>query len=67
MPKSLSSFKIKIHSTESAHRYLYEVLDKGGFSIGNDNSNKVPIWQIPIPKDIIYKDYISWCQRDGER
>ena len=67
MPESFSSFKIKIRSSESAHRYLYEVLDEGGLSIGNDNSNKMPIWQVPIPKDIIYKDYINWCQRDGER
>jgi hypothetical protein len=67
MPESFSSFSIKMRSVESAHRYLYEVLCEGGFSVGNDNDNEDPVWQGPIPKDTVYKDYISWCQQSGEK
>lgn len=67
MPESFSSFGIKIRSVDSAHRYLYEVLCEGGFSVGNENEDEFPVWQAPILKDMIYKDYISWCQQSGEK
>lgn len=66
LPSSIDSFSIKMRSAESPHRYLYEVLCEGGFSIGSDNSD-APVWQGTIPKDNIYKDYSQWCEINGEQ
>lgn len=67
IPESFSSFGIKLRSAESAHRYLYEVLCEGGFSIGTCMDNEVPIWQGPIPRDMVYNDYKGWCQQSSEK
>jgi hypothetical protein len=66
LPSNFDSFSIKLRSAESAHRYLYEVLNEGGFSIGSDPKDGLPVWQGPIPKDSIYEDYMNWCQKSGE-
>lgn len=42
MPASADAFSIKIRSADSTHRYLYEVLLEGGFSIGMISSDRTP-------------------------
>ena len=67
LPSSADSFSIKMRSAESAHRYIYEALCDGGFSIGSDSPENIhPTWQNSIPKSSIYEDYALWCQRSGE-
>jgi hypothetical protein len=66
LPTSSNSFSIKIRSCDSAHRYLYEVLCEGGFSVATLHDNEMPVWQPIIPKDAIYQDYISWCDQNKE-
>jgi hypothetical protein len=66
LPSNSDSFSIKLRSAESGHRYLYEALIDGGFSIGSDPEQGIPVWQGPIPKDSIYQDYVKWCQKSGE-
>jgi len=66
LPSSSNSFAIKMRSGDSAHRYLYEALDQGGFSIGNASENESPVWQAIIPKDSVYEDYVIWCKNSGE-
>jgi hypothetical protein len=68
MPENSDSFSIKIRSAESPHRYLFDVLSQGGFSIGGDFKDDIPVWHGtgPIPKDSVFKDYVSWCENNGE-
>lgn len=66
LPSKSDAFPIKMRSAESTHRYLYDVLIQGGFSIGDTDANTVPVWQGPIPKDNIYEDYSNWCEKSGE-
>lgn len=66
MPSSADSFSIKMRSTDSPHRYLYEALCDGGFSIGENPHEVISVWQGIIPKDLIYKDYVLWCEKSGE-
>lgn len=66
LPSHSDSFSIKMRSAESPHRYLYEVLCEGGFSIANDSDTGTPVWQGPVPKDSAYADYMEWCKKSGE-
>ncbi len=66
LPSSSDSFSIKMRSADSPQRYLYEVLCEGGFSIGDDGGNTTPVWQDTIPKDAVRKDYVAWCEKNGE-
>ncbi len=66
MPFSSDSFDIKLRSADSAHRYIYEVLFEGGFSIGTLTENENPVWQGPISKNSVYGDYDVWCQKSNE-
>jgi phage/plasmid-associated DNA primase len=66
MPSSADSFSIKMRSTESPDRYLYEALCAGGFSIGENQQKIEPVWQGPIPKDLVYQDYVAWCEKSHE-
>lgn len=66
LPSNSNAFSIKMRGQDSPTRYLYEVLCEGGFSIGSDQKHSNPVWQGPIPKDSIYKDYVEWCQNNGE-
>lgn len=65
LPSSNDSFTIKLRSAESAHRYLYEALDEGGFFIGDIATGNYT-WQLQIPKDAVYQDYMSWCKKNSE-
>ena len=67
LPSNNDSFSIKLRSAESAHRYLYDVLVEGGFSIAEDQEKGLPVWQGPIPKDSVYEDYKKWCEQSGEK
>lgn len=67
MPSSADSFEIKLRSAESPHRYIYAVLSEGRFSIGNALYQGIAIWPETIPKDAAYKDYVEWCQNNGEQ
>lgn len=66
LPSNSDSFSIKLRSSDSPHRYLYDALREGGFSIGSTDENNLPVWQGPIPKDTVYQDYVCWCQKSGE-
>lgn len=66
LPSTSDSFAIKMRSSDSAHRYLYEVLCEGGFSIGEVREMKRPVWQEIIPKNSAYEDYMLWCKKSGE-
>jgi len=66
MPASADSFSIKMRSVDSPYRYIYDVLCEGGFFIGTNDQNSSPVWQEMLPKDYIYKDYVGWCERNGE-
>ncbi len=50
LPSSSASFPIKMRSADSAHRYIYDALNQGGFSIGLLPDNDLPVWQEEIPK-----------------
>lgn len=65
-PCSPSSFDIKMLSADSSYRYLYEVLCEGAFAIGSEPIDGDPVWQGPIPKETVYKDYEAWCEKNGE-
>ncbi len=67
LPSCSDSFSIKIRSAGSSYRYLYDVLCQGGFSIGSDENEGLPVWGGTIPKSAIYEDYTNWCQNSGER
>jgi hypothetical protein len=66
LPSSIDSFSIKMRSAESPHRYIYDALVDGGFSIGKITEGDDPIWQDKIPKESVYEDYVAWCQKSGE-
>lgn len=66
IPCTANSFDIKMRSTDSSLRYLYEVLKEGGFSIGK-NTDEGTVWQGQIPKDMVYEDYTAWCFASGEK
>jgi hypothetical protein len=66
MPSSADSFSIKMRSAESPHRYIYEVLCEGGFSISITSQDTKPVWQDVVSKDSVYADYTLWCERNGE-
>lgn len=66
LPSNSNSFNIKMRSAESSHRYLYDALCDGGFSIGTNEIDSIPVWQGTIPKDSAYKDYVAWCENNGE-
>lgn len=66
LPANSNSFSIKMRSVESPHRYLYEALCHGGFSIGKIIDDMIPIWQSRIPKDDVYEDYVLWCEKSRE-
>lgn len=66
-PSNSNSFSIKMRSTDSACRYLHEVLCEGGFTISTMSEKESPVWQGPIPKDSIFEDYIAWCEKNGEK
>lgn len=80
MPDSSAGFNIKLISADSSHRYIYNVLKEGGFSIGrtpvnsikgrqqpeDNKSTDIPIWQHEIPKEHVYIDYTNWCAANGE-
>jgi len=66
MPSSADSFSIKMRSADSPHRYIYETLCEEGFSIGMDTLNSDPVWQPMISKEAVYKDYVAWCESNGE-
>jgi phage/plasmid-associated DNA primase len=66
IPMTNSSFEIKMRSAQSSHRYLYEVLSSGGFTIGIENSNEATVWQSVIEKSLVYNDYSTWCINNGE-
>jgi hypothetical protein len=66
LPKSTEAFDIKMQSTGSAERYLYEALLSGGFSIGISPNMDLRVWQSPIPRESVYTDYVTWCSNDGE-
>ncbi|MFI5332877.1 MAG: primase-helicase family protein [Candidatus Babeliales bacterium] len=66
MPANLDAFDIKMRSAESAHRYIFEALSEGGLSIGKLPETDAPVWQDSIPKDVIYADYVAWCEKSGE-
>jgi hypothetical protein len=66
LPSSSNSFSIKMRSADSPHRYLYEVLNQGGFTIGKTIEGDLPVWQGQISKETVYEDYVAWCQNSGE-
>lgn len=66
LPSSADSFSIKMRSAESSHRYIYEALNEGAFSIGKISDTDNPVWQNIIPKDSVYEDYVAWCHKSGE-
>lgn len=60
LPSNADSFAIKMRSAESPHRYLYDLLVQGSlFDSDYDLSN-------PVPKEILYNDYLAWCSSNGE-
>lgn len=66
IPASTDSFSIKMRSADSTHRYIYEALHEGNFSIGKIPENGYPIWQGELPKESVYEDYAAWCEKNGE-
>lgn len=67
MPKTTGSFNVKMLSADSAHRYIYQALREGGFSISCNPIKGRPAWQPTIPKSNVYKDYVEWCAAGGEK
>ncbi|MCL5875359.1 MAG: DUF5906 domain-containing protein [Candidatus Dependentiae bacterium] len=66
LPSNSNSFDIKMRSVGSAHRYLYEALSAGGFSIGKDESTHNQVWHNPVSKKKLYEDYAKWCDDNHE-
>lgn len=67
IPDSPEAFSIKLRSADSSYRYLYEALCYGSFSVSKSSENEFPVWQGPIPKDMVYSDYRDWCQNNTEQ
>lgn len=79
LPRTSGSFEIKMRSADSAHNYIYEALNDGGFYIGSQQNddpsptkNAVPtqyhgLWQPEIPKESVYADYVLWCRLNGHK
>lgn len=65
-PLSSHAFTIKIRSTDSCHRYIYEALDNGGFAIGNPFEQSSPLWMLQLSKDTVYQDYVNWSKHNNE-
>ena len=59
LPPSNDSFSIKIRSAESSHRYIYEALNSGRFSIGSHPEDEYSEWLSIISKNNAYEDYLA--------
>ncbi len=51
----------------SAHQYIYEVLRNSGFFIGSHGNDKLPVWYKQISKDVMYQDYVVWCEKRSKQ
>lgn len=65
-PQSTHAFIIKLRSADSCHRYIYEVLEDGGFSIGATFQQGSPVWIPQISKNSVYQDYVEWSNHNNE-
>jgi|ERR1700722_360139 len=64
LPNSEAAFSIKIRSSDSIHKYIYEALKDGCFDIGNVSPNG--IWKT-LPVDSVFNDYCCWYSKNGEK
>jgi len=62
MNQQTSSIMLQQNDPYSAHKYIYEALRDGGFFIGRNNQNSLPIWYKQISKSTVYEDYVAWCK-----
>ena len=60
-PWSNESFKIKLMSTDSCTRYIYECLFSGFLDINSSFK-----WSQIISRKFIYAHYKQWCRENGE-
>jgi len=64
MPINQNAFDIKLRSSNSAHKYIYEALLECSF--GNLTLDSGDIWQDLLIKDV-FSNYSEWCKANGER
>lgn len=62
-PSSNDAFDIKLRSSDSTHRYIYNILYEGCFDVGNSSPDGS--WQ-DISIEGAYSDYGSWCMKNKE-
>ncbi|HRN78579.1 MAG TPA: DUF5906 domain-containing protein [Candidatus Dependentiae bacterium] len=63
-PHSNESFNIKLTSSSSCIRYMYESLCDGSF---NPESNILNGWEDCISREDLYSYYNTWCNNSGEK
>lgn len=64
-PQTDAALKIKLTSTTSSERYIFEVLKVGCFDLGNAAPSES--WPANDKrKQSVYADYILWCENEGE-
>ena len=64
LPNSEEAFSIKIRSSDSVQKYIYEALKDGCFDIGNVSPDG--IWN-NLSADSVFNDYCCWCSKNGEK
>lgn len=64
-PNNNEAFSIKMRSADSVHKYIYEALCEGCFDLNNSTPNAG--WRDEISTDSVFKDYVGWCGRNGEK
>lgn len=64
LPHSNEAFSIKLRSTDSATRYIYEALCQGGSNLAGESYND---WQERVSNNNIYEDYQGWCNQEEEK
>ena len=61
IPWSNESFKLKIISSNSCGRFIYDALATGYF-----DPSMSKIWESTVPKSDLYRYYQEWCALNGE-
>jgi len=66
LPINVEAFEVKMKSTSSCEKYLYEALQAGNFDIGN-SSTVVAIWRESECVESVFNDYLCWCEKQRLR
>jgi hypothetical protein len=64
LPSSPNAFAIKMRSTDSPYRYIYDALNDGYFDLCTEGYAP---WPEQITRPALYKHYTDWCKENGEK